>query len=162
MRELTDLFQAVLLDHARRPRNHRRLEQATATGDVHNPFCGDRCTVYLAVAEGVVRDVTFEGAGCAIMLASASLMTLALAGKTKEQAQAVAEQFHALLTTDGGVEEGLGDLTAFAGVRDLPSRIKCALLPWQALRAGLRHEGSSGAQPPRHEERASARVVLQD
>lgn len=154
---MTDLFQAVLLDHARRPRNQRKLEQATATGDVHNRFCGDRCTVYLAVAEGVVRDVAFEGAGCAIMLASASLLTLAVTGKTQEQAQVVAERFHALLTTQADPDtEGLGDLAALAGVRELPSRIKCALLPWHALRAGLRQEGSSGEQPPRSQEKASA------
>lgn len=138
MWELNDLFQAVLLDHARRPRNQRRLENTTIIGEGNNPLCGDRCTVYLDVADGIVRVVAFEGAGCAIMLASASLMTLALAGKTKDQAQAVAEQFHTLLTTDAEVDDSLGDLTALAGVRDLPSRIKCALLPWHALRAALK------------------------
>src|ERR1051325_5174613 len=100
VRELNDLFEAVLLDHARHPRNHRLLENATAIGEGNDPLCGDRCKLYVEIAGGVIKDVSFEGAGCAIMLASASLMTLALMGKTKEQAQAVAEQFHKMLLKD--------------------------------------------------------------
>jgi nitrogen fixation NifU-like protein len=126
---MNDLFQAVLLDHARHPRNQRRLEGATATGEGHNPFCGDRCTVYLEIAEGVIKDVSFEGSGCAILLASASLLTLALVGKTPAQAEAIAELFHGLLTSDESPDEdGLGDLLALAGVRNFASRIKCATL----------------------------------
>src|SRR5690349_2354032 len=97
VRELNDLFEAVLLDHARHPRNHRRLENATAIGEGNDPLCGDRCKVYLDVDGSVIKEVSFEGAGCAIMLATASLMTLALMGKTKEQAQVVAEQFGHML-----------------------------------------------------------------
>jgi nitrogen fixation NifU-like protein len=135
---MNDLFQAVLLDHARRPRNQGRLDGATATGEGYNRFCGDHCTVYLDVSEGVIRDVSFEGSGCAILLASASLLTLALVGKTKEEAQVVAEQFHGLLTADDpSDEDGLGDLLALAGVKNYPSRIKCATLPWHGLRAAL-------------------------
>ena len=140
MRELNELFESVLLDHARRPRNHRKLEGATAIGEVSNPLCGDRCTVYLDVAGGVIKDVSFEGSGCAIMLASASLMTLALANKTVEQAQAVAEEFRVLLMRDTEKTDGLGDLAALAGVRELPSRIKCALLPWRSMQSALQNE----------------------
>ena len=141
MRELNDLYQAVLLDHARWPRNHRRLENATAIGEGNDPLCGDRCKVYLGVAGGVIKDVCFEGAGCAIMLASASLMTLALMGKTKEQAQVVAEQFGEMLTHDEVLDEdALGDLAALAGVRDLPSRIKCAMLPWRSMKSAWHFE----------------------
>ena len=139
MRELNDLYQAVLLDHARWPRNHRRLENATAIGERNDPFCGDRCTVYLAVDGGVIKDVSFEGAGCAIMLATASLMTLALMGKTQEQAQVVGEQFHRMLMTVTEADDNLGDLAALAGVRDLPSRIKCALLPWRSMKSALQN-----------------------
>lgn len=143
-----DLYQAVLLDHATRPRNLGRLEQPTATGEGHNPSCGDRCTVYLAVAEGVVREVSFSGAGCAIMLASASLLTLRVAGKTRVQAEAIIQQFRALLTADEAADEdALGDLVALAGVKDHPSRIKCATLPWKALRAAL-ESSSRGAWLP--------------
>jgi nitrogen fixation NifU-like protein len=142
VRELNDLYQAVLLDHARHPRNHRRLENATAIGEGNDPLCGDRCKVYLDVAGSVIKDVSFDGAGCAIMLATASLMTLAIAGKTLEQAQVVAEQFRAVLMTDAEVDDGLGDLAALAGVRELPSRIKCAMLPWRSMKAALQNEKS--------------------
>jgi nitrogen fixation NifU-like protein len=138
VRGVDDLYQEVLLDHATRPRNRRRLDQATATGEGQNPFCDDCCTVYLAVTEGVINDLAFEGSGCAIMLASASLLTLTLAGKTPVQARAIFDQFRALLTTEADPDtEGLGDLAALAGVKEYPSRIKCATLPWHALRAAL-------------------------
>ena len=134
MRSVEELYQAVLLDHARRPRNRRRLENA-ACGEGNDPLCGDACTVYVDVNGGVIRDMSFEGQGCAIMTASASLMTLALAGKTLEQAKEIAEQFHLLVTTEAILDdETLGDLAAFASVKDMPSRIKCAMLPWRAMR----------------------------
>jgi len=139
MRELTDLYQAVLLDHARQPRNHRKLDHATATGEGSDPLCGDRCTVYLDLAGGVIKDMSFQGAGCAIMLASASLMTLALVGKAVAHAQVILGQFHRMLAGDdvSGMDE-LGDLAALAGVRAFPSRLKCAFLPWNALKAAFR------------------------
>lgn len=137
MRELNELFEAVLLDHARQPRNHRRLEAATAIGERNDPLCGDCCKVFLGVDGGIIKDVSFEGAGCAIMLATASLMTLALKGKTLEQAQVAAEQFGQMLTLAGLADDNLGDLAALAGVRDLPSRIKCAVLPWSAMKVAL-------------------------
>ncbi len=142
MRELNDLYQAVLLDHARQPRNHRRMENATAIGEGNDPLCGDRCTVYLEMAGGVIKDVSFEGSGCAIMLATASLMTVALMGRTLEQAHDVAEQFGEMLTNGGLDEDGLGDLAALAGVRDLPSRIKCAMLPCRSMKSALQKEKS--------------------
>lgn len=144
---MNDLFQAVLLGHARHPRNRRRLQSPTATGEGHNPLCGDRCTVYLQIAEGVIRDASFEGTGCAIMLASASLLTLALVGKTPDEAQAVAERFQMMLTANESPDvNGLSDLVALAGVRHFPSRIGCVMLPWQGLRrAGL--ENSTSASP---------------
>lgn len=145
MRELNDLYQAVLLDHARHPRNNHRLENATAIGEGNDPLCGDRCTVYLDVAGGVIKNMSFDGAGCAIMLATASLMTLALAGKTMEQAQAVAEQFDEMLASGGLDDDNLGDLAALAGVRDLPSRIKCATLPWWAMRKAIEEAGRAVA-----------------
>ena len=143
MRELNDLFEAILFDHARKPRNHRRLDQATAISQGNNPFCGDRCKVFLNVAGGVIKDVSFEGAGCAILIASASLMTLALVGKTLEQAQVIVKQFHEMLMAEVALDEdNLGDLAALAGVRQYPSRIKCAMLPWRAVREALQKEKS--------------------
>ena len=137
-----DLYQAVLLDHARQPRNHRRLEHAAAIGEGNDPLCGDSCTVYLDLAEVVINDVGFQGAGCAIMLASASLMTLALVGKTEGQALAIRGQFQGMLAGDDlpGIDD-LGDLAALAGVRAFPSRLKCAFLPWNALKAAFRSDG---------------------
>src|SRR5271167_3139347 len=129
MRELDDLYQAVLLDHARLPRNHRKLDHATAIGEGYDQLCGDSCTVYLDLAGGIIKDMGFQGAGCAIMTASASLMTLALVGKTEGQAQAIRGQFHRLLNGDELPDTDLGDLAVLAGVRDYPSRLKCAFLP---------------------------------
>jgi nitrogen fixation NifU-like protein len=139
VRELNDLYQAVLLDHARQPRNHRKLEHAAATGEGFNQLCGDCCKVYLEMAGGVINDVGFQGVGCAIMMASASLMTLALVGKTEGQAKASLGQFQGMLAGDDlpGMDE-LGDLAALAGVRAFPSRLKCAFLPWNALKAAFR------------------------
>lgn len=138
MRELDDLYQAVLLDHARQPRNNRKLEHATVIGEGNDPLCGDCCTVYLEVAGGVIKEMGFQGAGCAIMLASASLMTLALVGKTEGQAEAILGQFQRMLNGDELPDTDLGDLAVLAGVRAFPSRLKCAALPWNALKAASR------------------------
>ena len=138
MRELTELYQAVLLDHARQPRNYRKLEHAAAIGEGYDQLCGDCCTVYLDLAGGVIMDMGFQGAGCAIMLASASLMTLALVGKIEGHAQAILGQFHRMLAGDDLPGIDLGDLAALAGVRAFPSRLKCAFLPWNALKAAFR------------------------
>ncbi len=138
MRGVSDLYEELLLDHARRPRNHRRLDKASVVAHGENPLCGDHCTVYLVVEGDRIDDICFEGAGCAILLASASLMTLAVGGKTRDQAHALVRQFQALLTATSTPEmNDLGDLAVLAGVREYPGRVKCATLPWHTLRAAL-------------------------
>jgi nitrogen fixation NifU-like protein len=138
MSDLRDLYQEVILDHNRHPRNFGPLPTANRRAEGHNPLCGDRVTVYLDVEEGRIRDVAFEGAGCAISTASASLMTEALKGLTLEEARDLFHGFHDLVTQ--GAEEGspdLGSLAAFTGVREYPMRVKCATLAWHALIAAL-------------------------
>lgn len=136
-----DLYQAVLLDHATRPRNRRKPNRVTAEAEGNNPLCGDRCTVWLLTDDGIIQDIGFEGTGCAILLASASLMTLAVSGKKLVQAQAVVQRFLTAVTASSAPDgDDLGDLAALAGVRDYPARVKCATLPWHALRAAI--EGS--------------------
>ena len=140
MSEFQDLYQQVILDHNQRPRNFRALERPARRSDGHNPLCGDRLTVYLDLREGRVQDVTFVGAGCAISKASASMMTEAVKGKTREEAEALFQVFHGLLTGDASVgadDPRLGKLVVFAGVRDYPVRVKCATLAWHTLRAAL-------------------------
>ena len=138
MSDLSDLYQEVILDHNRRPRNFHALADASHSAEGYNPLCGDRLTLYLKVADGVVTDVAFEGAGCAISKASASLMTDAVKGKTIAEAQALFDRFHRMVTTppEQPVED-LGKLSALAGVREFPVRVKCATLAWHALVAAL-------------------------
>ena len=138
MRGVADLYQEVLLDHARRPRNHRKLSHATAQAEGNNPLCGDGCTVYLEIVDGLIQDIGFESQGCAILLASASMMTLAVGGRTVDQASDTAGRFLKLVTEGSQEVDDLGDLAVLAGVREYPSRVKCATLPWHALRAALR------------------------
>ncbi len=138
--ELRDLYQQVILDHNRRPRNFRKLPSPTQAADGFNPLCGDRVTVEIELEASVIRDVAFEGSGCAISKASASLMTAELKGKTVADAEVAFERFRAMLTHDearGEASEPLGKLAVFAGVREFPSRIKCATLPWHTLHAAL-------------------------
>jgi nitrogen fixation NifU-like protein len=140
MSDLSDLYQEVILDHNKRPRNFRKLECADRTCEGFNPLCGDRLTVFLELDGDVIENVTFEGTGCAISRASASMMTDALKGKTVAEAQALFERFHDLVTSDPdrpAVTEGLGKLAVFAGVRDHPSRVKCATLSWHTLKAAM-------------------------
>ncbi len=131
MSDLTDLYQAVILDHNKRPRNRGRLPTATrvATGD--NPTCGDNCTVYVRMDGDKVGEITFEGSGCAISQASASLMTTELVGKTKAEAEAAFADFKDIVTT-GREPEEFSEVAAFAGVHAFPARIKCATLSWHA------------------------------
>jgi nitrogen fixation NifU-like protein len=138
MSELSDLYQEVILDHNRRPRNFCALADASHRAEGYNPLCGDRLTLYLKVADGVVRDVSFEGAGCAISKASASLMTDAVKGRTIGEVQALFERFHRMVTTppDQTVED-LGKLSVLAGVREFPVRVKCASLAWHTLKAAM-------------------------
>jgi nitrogen fixation NifU-like protein len=139
MSDLRDLYQEVILDHHKRPRNFGPLPEASRHADGFNPLCGDRLTVHLDVADGVIRDVRFEGAGCAISRASASLMTDAVKGRPVEEAERLFDEFRRMVTAgvDEAVEESLGKLTVFCGVREFPSRVKCASLAWHTLHAAI-------------------------
>ncbi|MCX8072415.1 MAG: SUF system NifU family Fe-S cluster assembly protein [Candidatus Binatia bacterium] len=136
--ELRELYQEMIVDHGRRPRNFRRLENASCRAEGFNPLCGDRVTVYLACDNGTVRDAAFEGQGCAISMASASMMTEAIKGKSRAEVERMFEAFHRLLTEEEAVAAPeLGKLEVFAGVREFPSRVKCAVLAWHTLKAAL-------------------------
>jgi nitrogen fixation protein NifU and related proteins len=140
--DLRELYQEVILDHNRHPRNRRRLESATSRAEGHNPLCGDNVTVYLVTENGRVADVAFEGSGCAISTASASLMTEAVKGKTRAEAESIFREFQQMVTSSEGEEHpDLGDLEVLAGVREYPVRIKCATLAWHALHAALEGGG---------------------
>jgi nitrogen fixation NifU-like protein len=138
MSDLTDLYQEVILDHNRRPRNFGVLADATHHAEGYNPLCGDRLTLFLKVDGDVITDVAFEGSGCAISKASASLMTDSLKGRDVAVARSLFERFHRMVTTppDRDVED-LGKLSALAGVREFPVRVKCASLAWHTLKAAL-------------------------
>ena len=143
MSELSELYQQVILDHNKKPRNFRELEGANRRAEGFNPLCGDQLTVYMLMDEGVVRDLSFVGTGCAISKASASMMTQAVRGKTREEALALFEEFHRMVTgeLDEEAEENhLGRLKIFAGVRDYPARVKCASLAWHTMHAALEGE----------------------
>ena len=138
MSELTDLYQEVILDHNRRPHNFRVIETATAKQEGYNPLCGDRLTLYLTVDGDVIKDVAFQGSGCAISKASASLMTDALKGKTVGEARELFEQFHDMITSNPETPPAdLGKLSVLAGVREFPTRIKCASLAWHTMKAAV-------------------------
>ena len=140
MSELRDLYQQVIIEHSRKPRNFRALDHPTRHAEGVNPLCGDRVTVELDVTGGTIRDIGFQGSGCAISQASASLLTGAVQGKTTGEAQALFRAVHAMLTSAPGAAvdtAGLGKLAALGGVRQFPVRVKCASLPWHTLRAAL-------------------------
>ena len=141
MSDLRDLYQEVILDHSKRPRNFHGMPEANRRAVGHNPLCCDRATVYLLVEGDVVRDVSFEGAGCSISTASASMMTDALKGRTVAEAMALFERFHELVTADPSraatASAALGKLAVFAGVHEFPMRVKCASLPWHTMKAAL-------------------------
>lgn len=138
--ELGDLYQQVIVDHSKRPRNFHQLEDATRKVEGHNPLCGDNLTLYLKLEGDVIKDVSFVGSGCAISTASASLLTESLKGKTLAQAEELFESFHDLVTGLQPPPEGaqLGKLKVFSGVCDYPTRVKCATLAWHTLRAALK------------------------
>jgi nitrogen fixation NifU-like protein len=141
MSDLRDLYQEIVIDHGRRPRNFRDLKPATHHAEGFNPLCGDRLSLSLVVEDGVIRDAAFQGSGCAISVASASLMTEHLKGKTLQQAETVFSQFHQLLTeTSSGATDNLGKLTVLGGVKEYPTRVKCATLAWHTLRAALKQD----------------------
>ena len=146
MSDLRELYQELIIDHTRRPRNFGPLENATAKAAGFNPLCGDRVTIYVDVEEDRVVDVHFDGLGCSISTASASLMTEAVKGKTRAEAEALFERFHGMVTasTDSASDPAaLGKLAVMGGVREFPLRIKCATLAWHTLRAAL-----NGRQEP--------------
>lgn len=138
--ELRELYQELILDHQKRPRNYRKLAAPTHTKAGINPLCGDSLTLYLELGDGVVRDVSFEGSGCAISKASASMLTERLKGRTTAEARELFSRFHYMLTEgepSEADEELLGKLAVFRGVREFPARVKCATLAWQTLRSVL-------------------------
>ena len=144
MSELRELYQTTILDHNKSPRNFRVPDGATSHADGHNPLCGDKISVHVAVGNHTVRDIGFQGSGCAISTASASLMTQAVKGKPVAEALKLFDEFHALLTSGGEPSAALGKLAVFAGVREYPMRVKCATLAWHTLRNALegKHEAA--------------------
>jgi len=135
-----DLYQNAVIDHYKNPHNYRNLHQANRQADEMNPLCGDHIFVYLIIENGVIKDISFQGVGCALATASASMMTCLLKGKTEEEAKDLFDCFHKILTLpiDPGIDEGiLGDLMVFSGLREYPVRAKCVTLAWKALRTAL-------------------------
>ena len=146
MPDLRSLYQEIIVDHNRRPRNFGAVPDANRTARGDNPLCGDRLTVYMTVTGGVIRDIGFTGSGCAISTASASLMTESLRGRTEQEADALFDRFHDLVAGAGGDNRaGLGKLAAFSGVREFPARVKCATLAWHAARTALRNPGGTAS-----------------
>lgn len=135
--DLRELYQEVILDHNKSPRNFRKMPDANHVAEGHNPLCGDQVKVYLKVEGDVIRDIAFEGSGCAISKASASMMTSTLKGKKIEEAKTIFGKFHDTVTTGHGDAADLGKLAVFAGVHDYPTRVKCAILSWHAMIAAL-------------------------
>jgi len=145
MDEMRELYQETILDHHKHPRNFRKLENARSS-EGYNPLCGDHITVYVLLDGDVIEDIAFEGSGCAICTASASVMTESLKGKSTEEAERLFGKFHDLVTgdpTETPNTEGLGKMAVFFGVREFPVRIKCATLAWHTLRAALEGKAES-------------------
>ena len=139
MSEMRELYQEMILDHHRKPRNYGKLANGNRHAEGFNPLCGDRVTVYALIEGDTIRDLSFEGSGCAICMASCSLMTEALKGHSTDEAEALFGRFHDLVTDDTATPDldALGKLAVFEGVREFPVRIKCATLPWHAMRAAI-------------------------
>jgi nitrogen fixation NifU-like protein len=146
MTDLDELYQEVILDHNKRPRNFGVLEDANRLAEGHNPLCGDHITIYVQLEGSVIKDIRFQGSGCAISKASASMMTDSVKGKDRREAEALFQDFHRMVTGEAGAELdplSLGKLAAFSGVSEFPVRVKCASLAWHTLRAAL--EGSTNS-----------------
>jgi nitrogen fixation NifU-like protein len=140
MEGLRDLYQEVILDHNKKPRNYHKLEKANCIAEGRNPLCGDHYTIYLLVENDIVKEIAFEGSGCAISKASASMMSTELKGRTVEEVNRIFEIFHKVVTGEANVMtylEDLGKLAAFAGVAEFPVRVKCATLAWHAMHSAL-------------------------
>jgi nitrogen fixation NifU-like protein len=140
-----DLYQEIILDHSKRPRNFHEMPDADRHANGYNPLCGDKLKLFLKMDGDVVREASFTGAGCAISTASASLMTESLKGKTRDQALHLLDEFHNLLTTDAKATPALGKLKVFCGVRDYPARVKCATLAWHTLKSALENPGETAS-----------------
>lgn len=145
MSDLRELYQEVILDHYKRPRNFQKLDDANRHAEGYNPLCGDQITVYLHMDGEVIREISFQGAGCAISQSAASLMTTTLKGKTKAEAEELFKKFHEMVTGDGAAADPmeLGKLAVFCGVSEFPVRVKCASLPWHTMRAALEGKGDA-------------------
>lgn len=146
MDELRELYQEMILDHYKKPRNFHKLDAGNHHAEGYNPLCGDRVTIYLLVENDTIRDISFEGSGCAICTASSSLMTEILKGRKLSEMESYFGKFHELVTSDPTTppdHEGLGKLAIFAGVREYPIRVKCATLPWHTLQAALEDESET-------------------
>lgn len=139
MSGLNELYQEILLEHNSKPRNFRQVEEANQTAEGYNPLCGDQITLYLKVQDGLIADVGFQGTGCAISRASASMMTQSIKGQSIERAEEIFEAFHQMITEPGADldYDTLGDLETLAGVKEYPTRIKCAILAWHTMRTAL-------------------------
>lgn len=135
--ELHDLYQEVILDHSKKPRNFRLLEGANRVAHGHNPLCGDNITLYLTLEGEVIRDITFQGSGCAISKASASLLTESLKGKSRDEVRQLFHAIHQMVTTGEKAGSELGKLAVFGGVYKFPARVKCAILPWHAVLSAI-------------------------
>jgi nitrogen fixation NifU-like protein len=141
MSELSDLYQEVILDHSRKPHNYHAMADATGKAEGYNPLCGDQVTIFLKLAGDRIEDVSFQGNGCAISKSSASVMTDVVKGKSKEEAQALFEKFHQLVTdTNAPALEETDKLAVFSGVSEFPTRVKCAVLAWHTLRSALAND----------------------
>ena len=142
MSGLSDLYQEILLEHNSKPRNFRKVEEANQSADGYNPLCGDQITLYLKVVDGVIDDVGFQGTGCAISRASASMMTQSIKGQSVERAKEIFDAFHPMVTQPGGEldYDTLGDLETLSGINQYPTRIKCAVLAWHTMKAALSGE----------------------
>ena len=142
---LGNLYQEVILDHSRRPRNFRKMEGASRKAEGYNPLCGDRVTIYVKMEGDVVKDASFQGSGCAISTSSASILTESMKGKTRAEAEALFETFHNLVTGERKADAPeLGKLAVFSGVSEFPARVKCATLSWHTLRAALQDGDKDG------------------
>jgi len=138
MSDLRELYQDVILEHSKAPRNYGELPKANHKAEGYNPLCGDHFTLYVTVEDDSIRDIRFQGSGCAISKASASMMTQSVKGKTKQEAEQLFQRFHQLVTGHGNSNQGeLGKLAAFSGVSEFPVRVKCATLAWHTLQAAL-------------------------
>ena len=143
MSELQDLYQEIIIDHSKRPRNFHAMTDANRQADGYNPLCGDKLKLFLKMDGDTVREASFTGSGCAISTASASLMTESLKGKSRAEALHLLDEFHELLTTDVQAKKDLGKLVVFGGVREYPARVKCATLAWHTLKSALENKSET-------------------